>query len=455
MFSKFLGENMSRKIYKDKNYTHFDTKKYYKNYKDRVENVNWVSRHGFYPFIHYSLNFDKYTNDSEGNKYIKKKSRDIFYSAHIDRYIYEYYGNRLNNRYNTYSKKSGINKVSTAYRNCFPGKCNIDFAKEVLEFIVNCGSAYIFIGDFSKFFDKLDHKYLKEKIKSVVGTNSLDAADYAIFKNLTRFSYIEAEDIETEKKQLRSKMLELEKYFETKEFQEVKKRHLRVNSKTYQIPQGSSISSVYANVYMVDFDKKINDYITSHRGMYRRYCDDIIMIIPMDKEGIVNGAYKEMEEFVYAVRDEIPNLDLNADKTEQFFYHDGTIEKLAGESNLINYLGFTFDGKVVRIRESSLFRYYCRAYKKVKSVVRKSKDLKSFNAGKKAIYGLYTHLGVRRKKYGNFLTYAYKADRIFGESRVLNSEIRNQVKRHGWKIDNKLQECLMKKYIENNGKLFK
>ena len=93
---------MSRKIYKDKNYTHFDTKKYYKNYKDRVENINWVSRHGFYPFIHYSLNFDKYTNDSEGNKYIKKKSRDIFYSAHIDRYIYEYYGNRLNNRYNTY-----------------------------------------------------------------------------------------------------------------------------------------------------------------------------------------------------------------------------------------------------------------------------------------------------------------------------------------------------------------
>ena len=76
-------------------------------------------------------------------------------------------------------KSKGINRVSTAYRNCTPGKCNIDFAKEVFEYIVECEPAYIFIGDFSKFFDKLQHRYLKEKIRDVIGTNSLDAADYA------------------------------------------------------------------------------------------------------------------------------------------------------------------------------------------------------------------------------------------------------------------------------------
>ena len=111
--------------------------------------------------------------------------------------------------------------MSTAYRNCTPGKCNIHFAKEVFEFIVSCGSAYIFVGDFSKFFDNLEHRYLKEKIKNVVGTNSLDEADYAIFKNLTRFSYIEADDIEKEKNKLRRDMRELEKYFETEEFHEI------------------------------------------------------------------------------------------------------------------------------------------------------------------------------------------------------------------------------------------
>lgn len=76
-------------------------------------------------------------------------------------------------------------------------------------------------------------------------------------------------------------MRELDKYFDTEEFQEAKRKYLKRNKKNYQIPQGSSISAVYANVYMVDFDKKINDFITSHHGMYRRYCDDIVMIIPM------------------------------------------------------------------------------------------------------------------------------------------------------------------------------
>ena len=96
---------MSRNVYKDKYYTHFDVKKFHKDYKKRVENIVWVSKHGFYPFIHFSMKFNKYTNDSEGYKYIKTKERDIYYSAHIDRYIYEYYGNRLNNRYNAYLKK--------------------------------------------------------------------------------------------------------------------------------------------------------------------------------------------------------------------------------------------------------------------------------------------------------------------------------------------------------------
>jgi len=74
--------------------------------------------------------------------------------------------------------------------------------------------------------------------------------------------------------------------------------------------------------------------------------------------------------------------------------------------------------------------------------VKEAKDTKSFNAGRKAVYKSYTHLGVGKdpKEHRNFLTYAYKADKIFSESKVLNCEIRNQVKRHWWKIENKLKE---------------
>ena len=432
---------MSRQIYKDKFYTHFDSKKYHTEYEQRVQNVNWVSKHGFYPFIHFEKDLSKYTNDLEGNKYIKEKTRDIYYSAHIDRFIYEYYGNRLNNRYNEYLKNNGINRVATAYRNCSPGKCNIHFAKEVFEFIVNSKSAYIMVGDFSKFFDKIEHKYLKEKIKNVLDDNVLDDADYAIFKNITKFSYIEADDIESYKGLYRRDMKQLDKYFLTQEFQDIKKLYLKKNIKDYQIPQGSSISAVYANVYLIDFDKAINDYVTSRRGMYRRYCDDIIIVIPMSSDDIKNNCQEKIESYIFQVKESIPNLELNKDKTEHFFYNNGVIEKLKGESNLINYLGFTFDGACVRIRDKSLFKYYCRAYKKIKKV-KENEDEKAYNAGKKAVYRSYTHLGVKKfsKDHGNFLTYAYKADDVFGSSELLNSEIRSQVKNHWNKINKKLKK---------------
>ena len=121
---------MDQKIYKDKFYTHFDVKKYHTDYQQRIQNVHWVRKHGFYPFIHFQMNCSKYTNDSNGKKYIKEKNRDIYYAAHIDRFIYEYYGNRLNNRYNEYMKEKGISRASTAYRNCTPGKCNIDLRRK-------------------------------------------------------------------------------------------------------------------------------------------------------------------------------------------------------------------------------------------------------------------------------------------------------------------------------------
>jgi hypothetical protein len=151
----------------------------------------------------------------------------------------------------------------------------------------------------------------------------------------------------------------------------------------------------------------------------------------MTRDDIIAGKNEEVEKYIYGIKNEIPNLKLNEDKTEHFFFSSKTIQKIKGESNLINYLGFTFDGKMVRIRDKSLFKFYCRAYRKIKKV-KESEDEKSFNAGRKAIYHSYTHLGASKysKDHGNFLTYAYKADNIFSQSKLLESDIRNQVKRH-------------------------
>ena len=223
---------------------------------------------------------------------------------------------------------------------------------------------------------------------------------------------------------------------------------LKRNCKVFGIPQGSPISAVYANVYMVDFDKMLNDYVTSRKGLYRRYCDDIAIVIPMRDAELSKEAFYDIVNKVDDIRSRIPRLGLNLDKTGKFVYRQGSFESLDSDKHVMSYLGFDFDGKCVSIRDKSLFKYYRRAYKKAKGVkfLKKMSFVdenyeKAYNAGRKALYKAYTHLGVSKNphKYGNFLSYAYKAHRIFSSSSLLESNIRRQIRRHWQKIEQRLK----------------
>lgn len=52
------------------------------------------------------------------------------------------------------------------------------------------------------------------------------------------------------------------------------------NTKPYGIPQGSALSAVLSNFYAIDFDNTMNSLVEENHGIYRRYSDDYIMIIP-------------------------------------------------------------------------------------------------------------------------------------------------------------------------------
>lgn len=430
---------MKKKRHVDKFYTHFDLKKKYVNYEHKVKDPRFVISHGFFPFIHFQIKHKKYTlNHKTGKKEIVPKTRNIKYASHIDRLIYQHYGELVNCFYNKAAKKYGVNRVATAYRNNFTGKSNIHFAKEVFEFIAKQEKAYIFLGDFSDFFDNLEHTYLKERLKDVLSVKSLPKDHYAVFKNVTKYSYIRLTDIANYKKITMKKLREskVERYFNTKDFQIAKKCYLSKNDKEYGIPQGSSISSVYSNVYMLEFDRDVNAYVTARKGLYRRYCDDFIIVIPDNNH--------DHFDFILKKTKEIPKLDLQPDKTEQYFYDSHSekrIKALNKRQNHFNYLGFYFDGKMVKIRDKSLFKYYSRAYKKAKVVLR-AEDKQKKKIIQRKLFRLYTYIGDNqgkkkgKDKYGNFITYARKAHTVFSESSLLDSSINKQVKRHWRKISN-------------------
>lgn len=435
---------MNGKKYLIKNYKHLDSKKSIDKVKEKIQNPHWVAKHGFYPLMHFEIRFKKYVTEYNKEKNIKEKMvknkvRKIFYASHMDSYVYKYYGEKLNNEYNLVVKDLGINEIATAYRNNLSGKSNIHFAKEVIDFIRMQQDAYIFVADFTNFFDTLDHKYLKEKIRYILKEKTLPADYYNVFKNTTKFSYFVKDNIEAElkTKYTKSEIKNSYKYFTEKEFRAFKYKNIRRNSKNYGIPQGTGVSSVFSNIYMLDFDKNMHRYVEEQKGLYRRYCDDLIIVIPIDKK-VQEFDYKFHQKNIDDIKEKIPNLKIQSEKTGNYFYTDSQIMDLNFKNSKVDYLGFSFNGKEVRIREKSLFKYYMRTYRKIRICNRKSK-INGRKSYRRELYKNYSHLGKSKKGHGNFISYIERSQKIFDENSTTLNLMNTQVKNHWKKINSKLK----------------
>lgn len=438
--------------YKQKNYLHFDESIKIEHVKDKIQDVNWISSHAFFPSIHFEIVFKKYVTVREKDdlgkknekKIVKRKSRKIFYAAHKDSHIYKYYGDLLNNAYNAYVDKMEIDEIAVAYRNNKKGKNSVDFAYEVFEHLFKQQSAVIISMDFTSFFDNISHKTLKQNIKRVLNVDSLSEDWFKVLKNLTKYTYVNKLDIDKYlknkygKKQL--KKIRLNRIMDSEEFRIFKKQKdvLNVNKNTFGIPQGSGMSAVCSNVHLIEFDKEIKEWAQEKYEdvMYRRYCDDLILVVPIKYEG--NDSF-------YSIRDELleilnkykkDGLIIQDEKTEIRLYNKGQIFNEKIEPATLDYLGFVTDGKFMRIREKSLFKYYSRAFRKAKTSKRISYATK-LPGPKKELYNLYTHLGHQYKGYGNFISYAYKAHGAMNKLPT-QSLIRRQVKRHWYKVHKRL-----------------
>ncbi|WP_339263137.1 reverse transcriptase domain-containing protein [Solibacillus sp. FSL W7-1472] len=439
--------------YKKKKYLHFDKCVDIKNNEHmqaKIQDPTWVASYAFLPSIHFIIEFKKYvTEKTPVGKNVKekvKKEREIYYAAHKDSYIYKYYGNLLNNAYNNYASENGINDIAVAYRNNKRGKNNIDFAYEVFDFLLQQDQAIVIALDFTSFFDNIDHKTLKQKIKRVLNVEELPKDWYKIYKNITRYSYVEKEDIEEflldkyGKKKLKKIRSRLPQLMEPAEFRQFKQGKIKVNEKSYGIPQGSGMSAVCSNVHLIDFDKEVLEWTKDKLpdALYRRYCDDLIIVIPT-----ANATVELLEELTNELMNRIDRykadgLIIQNKKTELRLYKDQTIFNENMEISALEYLGFVVHKNVINLREKSLFKYYSRAYKKVKTSNRVAYATKR-PGPKRKLYDLYTHLGHKYKGYGNFYTYAKNAHNMMGKL-PCKSNIKKQTKRHWRKIHKRLDE---------------
>lgn len=465
-----------------------------------VKNKEAIKSHSFYPFIHLNLSVKKFRRIKfdNGSRSIDReasfKNREVFYASHLDALIFSYYSELLNKDYEVYLKGKSVSNCITAYRKIrlknnpkTRNKCSIDFANDIFNFIKSNKTKNLvaITFDISSFFDNLDHHKLKQAWKTVLREKEqLPEDHYAVFRNLTKFSYIEIDDLFDEFKDdmlvkqkngdvIKKAIPKIELLKEKgavsfcdgkKEFRDrVRNKNLIKNNKWKKdkngkvflrkkgIPQGSPISATLANIYMIDFDSKINETIQGLGGLYQRYSDDMVAI----------AEEEHMHSIIDLFQREIKNskLKIQPSKTQVFYFKEFDGKYGCREYNLntkelsdkfnFDYLGFSFDGNHVYLKSSALAKFY----RKMKRSVRRGGFYAKYGKNnvpklfKGRLYKRFTHLGADRRKifkkhptipdkwiishkydWGNFLTYTNLAYEI-----IKDKKIKKQV-RNSWNI---------------------
>jgi hypothetical protein len=281
-------------IFKTRRYLHFDEPIGPQASRELATNPSRVAAWAFMPMLKCVLTVKKVKRTKDGKFEIKPKPRPICYGTHKDAAIYAYYASLLGEAYESVLAVRKLSPFVTAFR-ADAGKCNIHFVKDAFDWIRAKGDCAALAFDIKGFFDNLDHQVLKKQWANVLAQKNLPEDHYAVFKSLTKFAWVMRDQA--------LKVLGISKYnpranhrrrlCSAEDFRaKIREAGLvEKNPDAFGIPQGSPMSAVLSNIYMLEFDAAVSTKITSVGGLYRRYCDDILCIVPPQDEA-------EVEKFV-------------------------------------------------------------------------------------------------------------------------------------------------------------
>lgn len=491
--------------------------------KEYVTNPEKIANHKFVPLLHRTLNQRKYrpVKDAPKNESGKrqrtvrdKKQRHIYFPSHLDSIIYGYYSYLLIVKYEEYLKNKPYGSVAVAYRKIPVGnghsgnKCNIEFAFEAIDFIEKNKNRKlsVIVADVTSFFDNLNHRLLHKQWKRILGLDTLPDDHYAVYKNLVDIKYVNENELfkrfqnklmierfkphDISKKELKRKNVskiynnrneKVVAFCTNKEFFNGATDLIRVH-KPYKgtireslgkeelkgIPQGTPISATLANIYMLDFDERINKVVSDidYNGYYQRYSDDLIVVCDQ----------KDEEYFYKLIRCEIEDkasLNIQRKKTNIYRYEVDKDSKFVGgiiEDEKVNpnkqleYLGFMYDGSKVRVKTAGFSKFYRnmkRSFRRGAHFAKKA-HIPSNSLFETRLYKRFTHVGSKRRlkwlpdsesptgyspstqqDWGNFISYLDKANFVMKE---INGD--DTIKNQYSKVWNKFHEIKEQTYRE-------
>ncbi|RZK25719.1 MAG: hypothetical protein EOO43_04780 [Flavobacterium sp.] len=477
LFTEEVFEDFKQKVTRSgkiKKYLHFDDRLKFSDIEDKLRlllsgSKKNVSNYRFLPHVKILLKTPRYKYQSEDDSYsLETKIRPITFASHFDSFIYAFYAFAIGRLYEAYIKEKGFDDCVLAYRSDLNGDCNIQFAKKAFDAIQdfstkNKSNCVAIALDIRGYFDTINHHLLKEKWCKVIGESELPKDQYSIYRQLTNYTYC------TKKGLLRHFGIKTDENLRnlltvmpatvtgssvTDKFNYLRSKNLIVKNKSYKgvhdseskgIPQGSPISALLSNIYLIDFDKWLYELCKKSGGHYLRYCDDILIITTTRRA-------KHLIERIGDVIKDAYKLDIQTKKSDIILFCEDETGRIRsydvnGEGKLararkgdkklyknLQYLGFEYNGSKTYIRSASLSRYFRKAKGSITKTMMMAygKRSKTDKILKKSLYEKYSHLGRR-----NFLSYAFNASKKEYsnsegkiKSGLASSSIRKQLSSH-------------------------
>ncbi|UYH52088.1 reverse transcriptase/maturase family protein [Candidatus Kirkpatrickella diaphorinae] len=385
-----------------------------------------VSRHAFSPLLHYNQTKINYKKNAEtGVREIVRKFRPISYPSHRDACILAYYAHILSRALDVVYKGKNISNNVIAYRPL--GQANYHFAAEAMSFAQAHSPATILAFDISSFFNNLDHFFLKQRLKSLLGVGELSDDWYKVFRFITNYHYVELEELKAHP--MLGPQLKKEKCGPIANLKELKKEGIAFHrnpelreGRRRGIPQGTPISAALSNLYMLQFDEAAKNYCDEIHAFYRRYSDDILIICKPEDAS-------ELEtKILNLIAGE--KLEIAPSKTEKTLFDKGRLSPRA--SKAAQYLGFTFNESGPSIRGSSL----ARQWRKMRRAIRHAEKSALIRQTKGCSGKIYTKKLYKRFNYikfyqgdtlctlKNFASYGRRSAKAFEQGEQICRQVR-------------------------------
>lgn len=390
-----------------------------------------LGAHQFLPFLKFIKKEIRYRKVN-GKAQRSLKPRPIMCASHLDAHIYSFFNYIWSTKYEKFLCARSLSNAVLAYRKVAnesereAGRMNnnIQFAKEVFDYIREKDESVVIIADISHFFDQLNHFYLKARMCEVFEIEKLEKDEYRVFKSITSFRYIKNDQnkfkVDTEFTAFKKKMFCRVNQTGCSTVQatyDLGRNLIKGNRSNVGIPQGSPVSGLLANIYLSKFDTDISNI--SSDMLYRRYSDDVIIVC---RPGASEEIYRNLKE---AITESL--LEINDSKVSISYFktnEEGSlvIERITNgagqkiDKGFIDYLGFEFNGERVLFRGRTLQRAYRKGRSKIQSYLKRQ--------GKKYKHKKNRSVSTEKRRTGQYMQMSQNVMRSISSSGLRNQGLK-------------------------------